>query len=247
MRCDSVTETMPDGNTRVVRMTELVCMVPRSMRAKPPYKVRFCVAESPDDPSATIVTSRSNCPCKIENHRCKHHNCVAYTYYAIQTGKFRVSDFNFGKRRTTKFMFEKVEQSDGFHFAPSDLSADLLLRLRRVIAPMEPVRGSTLAVQMCGPAGLAIVAENSDDDDAAENVGDAPSVADVGVGPVAGGAASAAGPRAAAPHAYARDEMAAADSMRIVDSFTSVIRDAPRTAHRPGVHRAGFLARLLNA
>ena len=47
--------------------------------------------------------------------------------------------------------------------------------------------------------------------------------------------------------AYARDEMAAADSMRVVDSYTSVIRDAPRTAHRPQTHRAGFLARLLNS
>jgi hypothetical protein len=41
--------------------------------------------------------------------------------------------------------------------------------------------------------------------------------------------------------------MAAADSMRVVDSYTSVIRDAPRTAHRPQTHRAGFLARLLNS
>jgi hypothetical protein len=144
-----------------------------------------------------------------------------------------VSDFNFGKRRTTKFMFEKVQQSGGFHFAPSDVSADLLLRLRRLFAPMKPVRGSTLSVQMCGPAGLAVVAEVSDDDDAAEIDGDASSVADGG-GPVAGGA-------------YARDEMAAADSMRVVDSYTSVIRDAPRTAHRPQTHRAGFLARLLNS
>jgi hypothetical protein len=46
MRCDSVIETLPDGETRVVRMIDLVCMVLRSMRAKPPYKVRFCVAES---------------------------------------------------------------------------------------------------------------------------------------------------------------------------------------------------------
>jgi hypothetical protein len=35
----------------------------------------------------------------------------------------------------------------------------------------------------------------------------------------------------------------AAASMRVVDSFTSVIRDAPGMAHRPQAHRAGFLAR----
>jgi hypothetical protein len=62
-----------------------------------------------------------------------------------------------------------------------------LLLLRRVIAPMEPVRGSILAAHVCGPAGLAVVTGASNDDDAANNDGDASSVADVGAGSVAGG------------------------------------------------------------
>ena len=149
IRSARVTEDLGNGSAFSVLMTEMEVHVGRSMRFNElPYKVRVCVAESPDDRSATIVTSRGKCGCKAANSRCKHNNCAVYAYYAIQSSKFGVGDFTFGARRSTKLMFEEVEQSNAFHFAPSEASASILLRLRRTLAPMPAIMGSALSVQM---------------------------------------------------------------------------------------------------
>jgi hypothetical protein len=79
--------------------------------------MRFCVAEAArrpvrynfGRPGAIFLARLMRTTCVVHNH----HNCVAYAYYyyAIQTGTFRVIYFNFGKRRTRKFIFEKVQSA----------------------------------------------------------------------------------------------------------------------------------------